>query len=96
MCSDGDWGSEERGRLICSGGGEGGVCVCVCVRVCVCARVCVCVCVCVCMCARVCVRVCVCVCVCGVGGQPLRTALHTISTSLQNSFCESHTWRLVS
>ena len=30
-----------------------------------------------------------------VGGQPLRTALHTISISLQNSFCESHTWRLV-
>ena len=32
----------------------------------------------------------------GGGGQPLRTALHTISISLQNSFCESHTWRLVS
>ena len=27
---------------------------------------------------------------------PLKTALHTISISLQNSFCESHTWRLVS
>ena len=36
-------------------------------------------------------------CVC-VGGQPIRTALHTISMSpcLQNSFCESYTWRLVS
>ena len=30
---------------------------------------------------------------CGV--QPLRTTLHTISISLRNSFCESHTWRLV-
>ena len=29
------------------------------------------------------------------GDQFLRTALHTISISLQNSFCESHTWRLV-
>ena len=29
-------------------------------------------------------------------GQFLRTALHTISISLQNSFCELHTWRLVS
>ena len=27
--------------------------------------------------------------------QTIRTALHTISISLQNSFCESHTWRLV-
>ena len=35
-------------------------------------------------------------CLMGEGGQPLRTALHTISISLQNSFCESHTWRLVS
>ena len=34
----------------------------------------------------------------GGGGvdQILRTALHTISIGLQNSFCESHTWRLVS
>ena len=32
----------------------------------------------------------------GVGklGQLLRTALHTISISLQNSYCESHNWRL--
>ena len=29
-------------------------------------------------------------------GQALRSALHTINISLQNSFCESHTWRLVS
>ena len=28
----------------------------------------------------------------GGGGQPLRKALHTIIISLQNSFCESHTW----
>ena len=42
---------------------------------------------------RACVCVCVCVCVCE-GGQPLRTAHHIISTILQNSFCESHTWRL--
>ena len=34
----------------------------------------------------------------GVGGwgQPQRTALNTISISPQNSFCEPHTWRLVS
>ena len=31
----------------------------------------------------------------GVWDQFLKTALHTISISLQNSFCESHTWRLV-
>ena len=31
----------------------------------------------------------------GGGGQLLRTTLHTISISLQNSFCESHTWRLI-
>ena len=32
----------------------------------------------------------------GVGVGPLRkTDLHTTSISLQNSFCESHTWRLV-
>ena len=31
-----------------------------------------------------------------VGGLPLRTALHTISMSLQNSFWKSHNWRLVS
>ena len=31
-----------------------------------------------------------------VGGQPLRTTLRTISISLQNTFCESYTWRLVS
>ena len=42
-----------------------------------------------------------CVCVCGGGGQPFfisptRTALHTISIGLQNSFCESHKWRPVS
>ena len=28
--------------------------------------------------------------------QPLRTALHTIIVSLQNSFCELHIWGLVS
>ena len=44
-----------------------------------------------------CVRVSLCVCVWGGGGgQALRTALQTISISLQNSFCESHTLRLVS
>ena len=32
----------------------------------------------------------------GGGGQPLSTALHTKSIGLQNSFCESHTWRIVS
>ena len=30
------------------------------------------------------------------GGQTLRTSLHTISISLQNSFWESHAWGLVS
>ena len=30
------------------------------------------------------------------GVQPPWTALHAISIRLQNSFCESHTWRLVS
>ena len=45
--------------------------------------------------------VCVCVCVGGGGGgltrgQLLRSALHAISVSLQNSFCWSYTWRLVS
>ena len=41
---------------------------------------------------------CLCVCVCGGGGggQPLRTALQNTIMSLQNSFCESHTLRLVS
>ena len=28
----------------------------------------------------------------GDGIEPLRTTLHTISISLQNSFCETHTW----
>ena len=32
----------------------------------------------------------------GVWDQFLRTTLHIISISLQNSFCESHTWRLLS
>ena len=32
----------------------------------------------------------------GVCDQFLRTALHTISITLRNSSCESHTWRLVS
>ena len=32
----------------------------------------------------------------GLWCQPLRTALHTIIISPKNSFCESHTWRLVS
>ena len=32
----------------------------------------------------------------GGGGGLGQTALHTIGISLQNSFCESHTWRLVS
>ena len=31
----------------------------------------------------------------GGGVQPLKTTLHIISISLLNSFCESHTWRLV-
>ena len=39
--------------------------------------------------------VCVCVWGGGVGGQPQRTALHTIGISFQNSFCESQTWKLV-
>ena len=30
------------------------------------------------------------------GVQPQRIALHTISIGLQNSFCESHSWRLLS
>ena len=30
------------------------------------------------------------------GRHPLGTALHTINISIQHSFCESHTWRLVS
>ena len=49
--------------------------------------------------------VCVCVCVCGGGGggggggglrrrSKLRTTLHTTELSPQNSFGESHTWRL--
>ena len=34
--------------------------------------------------------------VCDGRGQTLRIALHTMNTRLQNSLCESHTWRLMS
>ena len=30
------------------------------------------------------------------GGQTLRTVLHTMIILFQNSFCESHTWRIMS
>ena len=30
------------------------------------------------------------------GGQPVRTALHTINKYVSKTVCESHTWRLAS